>query len=91
MKYFIQDTRQVVGNCAVWWRYGGAGYTADLREAGQFSYAQAKEICDSRKSDAMRPVQAVKPLAALHVDVERLRWGPASATTDQNPEEPEAK
>jgi len=32
--YYIQDTRSVVGNCALWWRKDDQGYTCDIDDAG---------------------------------------------------------
>lgn len=34
--YYVQDTRSVVGNCALWWRENGAGYTCAIDEAGLY-------------------------------------------------------
>ena len=28
-----------------WWKTGGWGYTYDINEAGEFSYAKAEQIC----------------------------------------------
>ena len=39
--YYIQDKRSVVGNCVLWWRKGGAGYTCDVGEAEMFTEAEA--------------------------------------------------
>lgn len=30
-----------------WWKAGGWGYTVHMKEAGQFTYEEAKKICDN--------------------------------------------
>ena len=48
--YYIQDTRQYVGNAVLWWGINGGGYTTDLSKAGKYSKADAIHIC-KRDSD----------------------------------------
>lgn len=35
-QYYVQDARQIVGNCMVWYRKGGHGYCCDLDDAEVF-------------------------------------------------------
>ncbi|MCA9676773.1 MAG: hypothetical protein KC464_17195, partial [Myxococcales bacterium] len=42
----VQDTRQVVGNCALWWAKDRAGYVCDLRDAGVYTGAEAAAMRD---------------------------------------------
>ena len=65
--YYIQDSRQMVGNCAIWWRAESQGYTCDLADAGKYTKAVADQICHSRGSDIAHPVERVDALAQLHV------------------------
>jgi hypothetical protein len=60
-KYYILDSRTQVGNCALWWRVNGAGYTDNLDEAWLLDEATAKR-------DARRPTDKLVPesLARKH-------------------------
>lgn len=76
MKYYIQDTRSYVGNCAIWWRSEGKGYTCHIEEAGEFDEDEARNIERSRKSDKAWPVDTVRAAASMMVDMQRLRRCP---------------
>ena len=73
--YYIQDTRQVVGNCLSFWRKGNNGYTCDLDEAATFTLKEAQKICQNRISDRMLESSYVNGLAERHVDIQDLRKG----------------
>lgn len=66
--YYIQN-KGFVGNCLVWWRGAGQGYTCDLKHAGKFTKEKAEAICRTRKpqEDFMWPVSLVDANAVLHV------------------------
>ena len=68
-EYFIQDTRQVVGNCALWWRHNGCGYTTEIGEAGRYDAQEARSIT-RRKTDVAYECNAVLAVAVLHVRVD---------------------
>ena len=70
-RFYIRDTRQVVGNCALWWRPNGRGYTVDLEAAGQFTEAELKR-CALRDTDVALPTEIVRVLARRHVHMESL-------------------
>jgi hypothetical protein len=36
--YYVQDTRQMVGNCMLWWCPDRKGYTTQIDEAGLYTY-----------------------------------------------------
>lgn len=67
MKYFIQDKRQIVGNCMVLWRVDGKGYTTDLGKAwlvdGDWK---------GRDTDVLWPEATLRDIARLRVDVQVL-------------------
>jgi len=69
-RFYILDTRQIVGNCALWWCPNGAGYTTQLEEAGLFSEADAKS---HRETDVAVPEEMAKACSVTHVRVDRLR------------------
>lgn len=49
------------GECFLWWRAGGAGYTLALDDAGTFDAAHADSICAHAHADvAAIPVEAVQ-------------------------------
>ena len=70
--YYIQDTRQVVGNCLMFWREGNNGYTYNLDEAGMYTLEEAEKICRNRASDRMLEKSYVDSLAERHVDIQDL-------------------
>lgn len=70
--YYIRDTRQVVGNCALWWAKDGAGYTTQLEEAGEWPEEEALEKQRSRETTVAVPVEVAKRASVTHVRVERL-------------------
>lgn len=68
-KYYILDSKSPAGNCAVWWRPSGMGYTRDLREAGVYTKEQLPGL---RKTDIPIPVEEVTALAELHCNKNAL-------------------
>jgi len=76
--YYIQNTRSVVGNSALWWRIDGHGYTCDLSQAWKVTKQKAEGICRDRpEQDVMHKCSVVDALAERHVDVQRLNDGSA--------------
>ncbi len=67
--YLIQDTRQIVGNCVLWWRPEGAGYTTEFSEAGRFNEEQIK---GNRDTDVAIPIEAAAAACVTHVRAETL-------------------
>ena len=70
--FYIQDQRTIIGNCALWWRPEGAGYTCDLGRAGKYTAEQLKACC-LRDTDKTWPVEFVDPQAQRHVHTDGLR------------------
>lgn len=68
-KYYIQDKRSIVGNCASWWRAGGGGYTCELGEAGPYTGKYCRGL---RDTDIPWPASLVADIAVQHVRVEAL-------------------
>lgn len=71
--YYVQDSRQYVGNSVLWWRKDRAGYTTNLAEAHVFTEAEADACRRDRATDIPWPKAAIDAIADLHVDMQRLR------------------
>jgi hypothetical protein len=69
--YYIQDTRQFVGNCVMFWRHEGKGYTCDFEEAGVFS-GDDPRVHSDRDTDVPWPVMQVRASRVTHVDAQLL-------------------
>jgi hypothetical protein len=65
--YYIQDTRSVCGNSAVWWCVEGAGYTSDLDKAWKVG-----PEWKGRDTDVLRLCSEMDAVAQRHVDVQGL-------------------
>lgn len=69
-KYYIQDTRQIVGNCISWWGVDGNGYVCELDKAGIYD---GYDVLRKRDTDLPWPVEDVVKAAIRHVRSEGLR------------------
>lgn len=67
MSVYILADRPPVGNCALWWRPSGQGYTCDLTQAGLYSPEDAARICAGSENVAV-PMEQAEALARKHVD-----------------------
>jgi hypothetical protein len=70
--YYIQDTRPQYGDCALWWRKEGYGYTVNLRDARKIDLATFRFRSD-RPTDVLRLCSEIDALAETHVDVQKLK------------------
>lgn len=68
--YYIQDARNTVGNCALWWAVDSKGYTCDLAEAGTYKGSACRS---DRDTDVPWPVDVVRAATVTHVRTEPLR------------------
>lgn len=68
-KYFLQDTRDMVGNCMLFWRKGSRGYTTRIEEAELFT---VEEALSHRKTDRPWPEDLIRGIARLTVDHQHL-------------------
>lgn len=71
--YYLQDTRQYVGNCILLWRKGNAGYTCNLDDAAVFTKEDAFNRHRNRKSDKPRLKSKMDKAAVRHVDMQDIR------------------
>ena len=69
-RFYIQDSRNYVGNSMVWWRRGNVGYTTNIDEAGIYSEEEAIQMHQNRESDMMWPVEFINTIIERHVDVQ---------------------
>ena len=67
--YYILDIRAAAGDCALWWRPEGQGYTCDLDDAGTYT---KKEAGTCRDTDVLVPVELARSLGKLHVGWDAL-------------------
>lgn len=65
--FYIQDGRSVVGNCVLWWRSNGQGYTTNLKDAGLYEFKKG-----FRETDILVPKELAESLAVTHVRSESL-------------------
>lgn len=70
--YYIRDTRQIVGNCVMWWAKDAKGYTCDLDRAHLYTEEEV-ESQDWRDTDIPMPEEEINALAYRHVDIQRIR------------------
>ena len=67
--YYVQDTRQMVGNCVLWWCPEGKGYTTQLDQAGLYTKDQ---ILSMRSTDIGWPKKYVERYVVRHVRHDNL-------------------
>jgi len=70
--YYIQDLRQCVGNCVLWWGNPG-GYTCNLDKAELFTKEEADRIHKNRDSDIPWLKSDVDECSCRHIDIQLLR------------------
>ena len=68
--YYLLDCRSSVGNCALWWRPEGKGYTCELREAGLYT---KKEAFGHRDTDIPIPQAIAEAHVAGHVRYSKMQ------------------
>ncbi|HIE5512995.1 TPA: hypothetical protein ACXNQL_002235 [Stenotrophomonas maltophilia] len=71
--FYIQDTRQFVGNCPMWWGPNGSGYVTRLDEAGRYTEQEAIRQNRTRETDIPWPCSEIDALARQTVDCQHMR------------------
>lgn len=71
--FYIQDTRQFVGNCPVWWGPNGSGYVTRLDEAGRYTEQEAVRQNRTRDTDVPWPCAEIDAIARHTVDFQHMR------------------
>ncbi|HQS59933.1 MAG: hypothetical protein B7Y56_03255 [Gallionellales bacterium 35-53-114] len=80
-QYYLQDSRNYVGNDVLWWKKGGAGYTTDLREAEVYSKDAAVRKHECRESDIPWPKDYIDARTRPAVDFQYIKRDEALAGT----------
>lgn len=70
-EYYLQDSRQVVGNYLLFWRKDHMGYTTDIDDAHVFTL---KEALSHRDTNVPWPVSKMRAVAKLRVDHQDLQY-----------------
>ena len=68
-RFYILDTRTIVGNCAMFWGPDKGGYTTELDKAGLYSKEETRGL---RDTDLAVPEDLARAFAVTHVRVETL-------------------
>lgn len=73
--YYVQDTRQYVGNCMLFWALDHKGYTCHLDQAHVFTEEEMRRICGrgGRGTDVPWPKELIDAAASLMVDHQLVR------------------
>ncbi len=69
-KYYIQDSRQYVGNDMLWWGKSGKGYTTRLEDAQVYTLEQAQTTHNGRDTDIPWLKSYIDGKASLCVDMQ---------------------
>lgn len=68
--YYVQDSRQIVGNCMLWWCPDRRGYTTQIDEAGLYT---ADEVASMRDTDIGWPKELIESCIVKHVRRDHVR------------------
>jgi hypothetical protein len=80
--FFMQDNRQMVGDCIMWWGEGGNGYVTDIGRAKRFTLKEAVSQNRDRHTDIPWPLDLVTSRSIHTVDMQQFRQSNAF-TRDQ--------
>lgn len=62
--FYVQDTRQYVGNCMLFWAKDRKGYTCELDNSGLYTQAEVDRM---RETDRPWPREIIEQNAIRHV------------------------
>lgn len=68
--FYLQDTRQIVGNDLMWWAKDGRGYTCDVSKAEVYSKEKAFTQHKSRETDRPWPKNYIDGKVRPTVDIQ---------------------
>lgn len=90
-EFYIQDSRDYVGNDMLFWALGGNGYTTDLRKAQVYTKAEAVRQHEMRITDIPWPKAYIDGKTRPAVDFQHVRRGDALAGTGIELRKPKKK
>lgn len=70
--FYVQDSRNYVGNSPLWWAKGCGGYTCDIEKAELFTEDKAMELFNSRSTDIPWKKKDVEKAIKRLVDAQYL-------------------
>lgn len=79
--YYLQDSRNYVGNDVLWWGKDCKGYTTDLRQAQVFSKDEALRRHELRETDIPWPKVYIDAKTRPAVDMQYIKREEALAGT----------
>lgn len=73
--FYIQNTKAgYLGNAIMFWGKNRSGYTANLEDAGQYSYEEAKQLCQGNpEKNKAWPVEYIEMNAVRVTDHQYLK------------------
>lgn len=80
-EFYIQDSRDYVGNDMLFWALGGNGYTTDLRKAQVYSKADAVKQHEMRITDIPWPKDYIDAKTRPAVDFQHVKRAEALTGT----------
>ncbi len=72
-EYYVQNSRQYVGNDILWWRKGWNGYTCNIEEAHVFTIAEAISVHNTRPTDVPWPKDYIDARTTKVIDIQDVR------------------
>ncbi len=79
--FYLQDSRNYVGNDVLWWAKDGNGYTTDLSKAHVYTQDEAQRKHESRKTDIPWPKEYIDAKTRPAVDMQYINRNEALAGT----------
>ncbi len=74
-KFYVQDTRQYVGTCMLWWEEGSCGYTYNLSEAKVFTQDEIDKMYSIKEGTKRAwPQEYIDKRVEVHVDMQSCSY-----------------
>jgi len=72
--FYIQDTRNYVGNAVLWWGLDSSGYVTDIKKAQKYTKKEVIEkIGQGRETDVFWPASHVESAIREYIDIQGLK------------------